>query len=279
MTIREALQYGADVLWAVPDPRIDAELLLCDVLNMRRMTLALNAVQALTDEQERRYRELLSIRLTRKPLQYILGTQSFFGCELRVDARALIPRQETEILCELALQSLQGLQRPAVADLCTGSGAIAIVIKHSRPDAAVWATELSEAALALARQNARQNGADITFAQGDLLAPLAGRTFDCLVSNPPYIPSGEMDTLQPEVRCEPRMALDGGADGLTFYRRLAAEAPDYLNPKGKIFMEFGDGQAQDVQAIFDAAQRFGSLRVHRDLYGQPRILEAALGFA
>jgi len=278
MTVREALKSGAEALAAVPDPQLDAELLLCDVMRMRRMNLLLAAAQPLTAAQEARYRALLLRRAAREPLQYILGTQSFYGMELRVDPRVLIPRQETETLCERALESLRGVQNPRVADLCTGSGAIAILIKHSRPDAAVFATELSPQALELARENAESIGADVQFRQGDLLKPLEGQTFDCLVSNPPYIPSAALETLQPEVRLEPRMALDGGADGLLFYRRLAAEAPDYLKPEGKLLMEFGDGQARDVRAIFAETRRFSGLRVHLDLYGRPRILEAARTF-
>ena len=278
MTVREALKSGAEALAAVPDPQLDAELLLCDVMRMRRMNLLLAAAQPLTAAQEARYRALLLRRAAREPLQYILGTQSFYGMELRVYPRVLIPRQETETLCERALESLRGVQNPRVADLCTGSGAIAILIKHSRPDAAVFATELSPQALELARENAESIGADVQFRQGDLLKPLEGQTFDCLVSNPPYIPSAALETLQPEVRLEPRMALDGGADGLLFYRRLAAEAPDYLKPEGKLLMEFGDGQARDVRAIFAETRRFSGLRVHLDLYGRPRILEAARTF-
>lgn len=278
MTIREALQYGTGVLAAVPDPRVDAELLLCDVMQLQRMMLALNASQTLTQAQEQRYRELLELRAARKPLQYILGSQSFYGMELQVDERVLIPRPETEILCERALQSVQPIQQPRIADLCTGSGAIAITLKSQRPDAMVWATELSADALALAQENARQAGTTITFLQGDLLNPLAGNLFDCIVSNPPYIPSQALDTLQPEVRREPRMALDGGADGLLFYRRLANEASDYLKSKGKIFMEFGDGQADAIRAIFEKSRQFSGLQVHRDLYGHPRILEASHSF-
>lgn len=278
MTVREALHAGAGALAAVPDPRLDAELLLCRVLEVPRMTLLLSAARELTPAQEARYQTLLSQRAAREPLQYILGSQSFYGCELLVDERVLIPRPETELLCERALKRLQAIRQPAVADVCTGSGALAIAIKRERPDAAVWAADLSDAALALARENAECNGAAIEFRQGDLLRPLAGQTFDGIVCNPPYIPAALIETLQPEVTKEPRMALDGGIDGLDFYHRLANEAPDSLKPGGLLFAEFGDGQAAAVATIFTAAQAFQDVRIHRDLAGHPRFVEAAHRF-
>ncbi|MBE0601095.1 MAG: peptide chain release factor N(5)-glutamine methyltransferase [Firmicutes bacterium] len=275
MTIREALRLGTETLSAVPDPRVDTELLLGHALPMARMALALNPAQPLTTAQEQAFRQALERRKGREPLQYILGTQSFCGVELAVNEAVLIPRPETETLCELALQRIESLQSPAVADICTGSGAIAVAVKVSRPDAAVWATELSPQALSVARDNARRNGADITFVQGDLMEPLQGMTFDCILSNPPYIKAGELASLQPEVRREPRMALDGGADGLRFYRRLAQDAPRHLKRGGRIWLELGDGQASDVSALFEAAG-FAGVRVHSDLFGKPRVLEALL---
>ena len=276
MTIREALRLGAETLAQVPDPRIDAAYLLSDVLKIGRLALELNPGQTLAPEQEQRYRAALRRRRDREPLQYILGTQSFFGLELAVSPDVLIPRPETETLCELALHRLGTMQTPAVADICTGSGAIAIAVKKARPDAAVWATELSSAALTLARENAENNGADITFLQGDFMQPLQGLTFDCILTNPPYIQTGDLTSLQPEVRVEPRMALDGGEDGLTFYRRLAQDAPRFMKPGGCVFAELGDGQAQAVSVLLRETKRFTNIRVHADLYQKPRVLEAQL---
>lgn len=274
MTIQEATRFGTAKLSAVPDPRIDAELLLCSVLEMKRLLLFLNASQELTEEQERQYLAFLSLRADRKPLQYILGTQCFYGCELQVDEAVLIPRQETEILCERALQGMEKTRKPAVADICTGSGAIAIAIKKLRPDADIWATDLCPNALRVAEANAEHNQAEITFLEGDLLKPLNGLTFDLIVSNPPYIKTEELSSLQPEVRREPCMALDGGADGLMFFRRIAQDAPERLNPGGRIFVEFGDGQAQDVADIFIASRQFDDIHIHVDLTGRQRVLEA-----
>ena len=279
MTIREATQFGAAQLAAVPDPHIDAELLLSAVMGMKRLTLFLNAAQELTAQQERHYRRSLGLRADREPLQYILGTQHFYGNELRVDETVLIPRPETEILCEQALAAMEAMRAPTVADVCTGSGAIAITIKKNRPDAGVWATDLSPEALRTAKENAGRNGTAITFLRGDLLAPLAGKTFDMIVSNPPYIQSDALAALQPEVRREPRMALDGGGDGLSFYRRLAQDAPLYLHPNGRMLVEFGDGQAEDVAGIFAQSGRFENLHIHLDLFGHERILSAHCRFS
>ena len=275
MTIREALRLGADTLREVPDPLVDAELLLSDALKLPRMVLKLNPAQELTPSQERAYLRALERRKSREPLQYILGVQYFCGVELAVNDAVLIPRPETETLCEIALKRLETLRRPAVADLCTGSGAIAVAVKSARPDAEVFATELSHQALSVARDNASRNGADITFLQGDLMEPLRGKTFDLILSNPPYIKAGDLDTLQPEVLHEPRMALDGGEDGLVFYRRLAQGAPRYVKRGGGILLELGDGQAQAVTALFETAG-FAGVRVHSDLFGKPRVLEALL---
>lgn len=275
MTIREALRLGAETLRAVPDPLVDAELLLSDALKLPRMVLRLNPAQALAPAQEQAYLRALERRRGREPLQYILGLQYFCGAELAVSDAVLIPRPETETLCELALKRLEGVQRPAVADICTGSGAIAVAVKVARPDAKVYAAELSKEALSVARENAKRNGADVSFVQGDLMEPLRGKTFDLILSNPPYIRTGDLDTLQPEVLKEPRVALDGGEDGLRFYRRLAQDAQRYMKRGGGILVELGDGQARAVTALFDAAGFLG-VRVHNDLFGKPRVLEALL---
>ena len=278
MTVLDALRQGEAALKHTPDPKLDAQLLLCHVLHVGRMGLLMSPAWKLTPMQEARYGELLHLRAGRQPLQYILGLQDFYGLELKVNESVLIPRQETETLCEKALRCLEAVREPAVADLCTGSGAIAIVLKKNRPGARVWATELSPGALALAKENAAASGAEITFLEGDLLEPLRSLRFDCIVSNPPYIASAELAALQPEVRREPRMALDGGPDGLLFYRRLAQDVPAYLNPDGKLYLEFGAGQAEPVSALFTGAG-FTGVRIHRDLFGKERVLEAQFRFS
>lgn len=275
MTIRQAILQAAQQLEAaqVPDPRIDAEFILCHVTGMERMNLLMSGAKELTEEQEQRFSSLLLSRARRTPVQYLLGAQVFYGREFQVDERVLIPRQETEELCEYGLAFLNALPHPSALDLCTGSGAIAVTLKCECPRAAVSASDLSRDALALAAQNAQLNRADIVFHQGDLWQPLAGMTFDLILSNPPYIPTADCFELQQEVLKEPRMALDGGADGLDFYRRIAHGAPLHLKPGGLIAVEVGIHQAQDVAELFRQAG-LGHVSVRKDLYGIERIVSA-----
>lgn len=275
MTIRHALQSAARALEeaGVPDARADAEWLLAHVTGQSRMELRLAASTELTREQERRFSSLLLSRAQRRPLQYLLGTQDFYGLSIAVDERALIPRQETEELCQWGLSLLEALPAPQALDLCTGSGAIAVALKRHCPRAQVCASDLSASALSLARENARANGADIRFFQGDLWEPLAGLRFDLIVSNPPYILSAECAALQAEVLFEPRMALDGGPDGLDFYRRIAQGAAAHLNPGGWLLLEVGQGEAADVvRLLTEAGLADGTVR--SDIYGVPRMVGA-----
>ncbi len=276
MTIREALPQAVSALEAagIPDPRTDAALLLADVTGLSPMELSLQGTQALTPWQGRRFSSLLLSRASRKPLQYLLGTQGFYGLSLAVDQRALIPRPETEILCELALGLLRGMESPKVLDLCTGSGAIALAIQRQCPSATMTATDLSGEALALARENAHRCQAPIRFLAGDLFAPVAGETFDCIVSNPPYIETEACRALQAEVLFEPLMALDGGADGLAFYRRIAKEAAQHLRPGGVLCLEIGDTQGEAVGALLEAEGRYQNVSIHRDLNGLQRVVVA-----
>ncbi len=274
LNYREAIALGRQALAAVPDPEVDALALLGEAMGEPPLNLRLRAMDSLTPEQEERYRSLLLLRAQRQPLQYMLGTQCFFGLDFAVDARVLIPRQETETLCELALAAMRAHPAPRVLDLCTGSGAIAVTLKRLCPHAAVVAADISEDALAVAAHNAVKNGVQVRFVQGDLLAPVAGECFDLIVCNPPYIASAACDTLQPEVLREPRLALDGGADGLAFYRRLAAQAPQCLLPHGHLMVEVGDTQAADVAMLFKTTGVLQDVLIHRDLYGMERFVAA-----
>lgn len=275
MTIKQAILQAEQAFEkaGVPDPRIDAELILCHLTGMNRMSILMQGATTLTSEQEQRFSSLLLSRTQRKPLQYLLGTQAFYGLDFHVDDRVLIPRQETETLCEWGVAHLRKLEHPRALDLCTGSGAIAVTLKHECPHAEVTAADLSADALEVAASNAKWNHTDIRFVQGDLWQPLEGEVFDLILSNPPYIPTEDCDTLQQEVMQEPRMALDGGADGLHFYRRIAQGAPAHLNPNGLIAVEVGIGEAQDVAALF-AAAGLCDVQIINDLYGVERIVSA-----
>lgn len=222
---------------------------------------------------------LLLSRASRKPLQYLLGQQCFYGLDFDVDERVLIPRPETETLCEIALAFLRAHPAPAprALDLCTGSGAIAITLKHLRPAAQVTATDISPDALAVAAHNAAQNQAEVTFLQGDLFAPLKGQCFECIVSNPPYIEKDICPTLQPEVLMEPVLALDGGADGLDFYRAIVNAAVDHLTPGGLLAMEIGEAQGQAVCGLILAQGGYHAPTIHQDLCGKDRVVCAYAG--
>ena len=272
MTVLEALRGAEKRLAAVPDPRLDAEYLLAETLRLGRLELLLNKQRALTAAEQGAFEALLARREKREPLQYILGSQSFMGFSFKTDPRALIPRFDTEALCEEAL----ALLRPgdAVLDLCTGTGALAVALKKLCPQARVTASDVSREALSLARENAQALGAEVRFVEGDLFQPLAGERFQGIVSNPPYIPSGLRGRLQPEVEKEPALALFAGADGLDFYRRIAKEAPDYLLPGGWLALEIGDGQGEAVAALLKA--QFEAIRILKDLSGLPRVVSARL---
>ncbi len=278
MTIADILHHATEQLHQaeVPDPALDAAMLLSAVLDMPMLEMKLRSMEMLTKEQEQRFSSLLLLRAKREPLQYVLKTQCFYGLDLTVDERVLIPRQETETLCEMAIRFLSSHDDGKALDLCTGSGAIAITIASQCPHIEVFATDVSEDALSVARLNAKQNDTIITFVQGDLFAGVEGQRFDVIVSNPPYIPSKECETLQQEVRFEPILALDGGDDGLDFYRRIAVEAKDHLLPKGRLYLEVGDHQAMAVCELLTKTNAYKEIGFEKDLYGLARIVCATM---
>jgi release factor glutamine methyltransferase len=260
VTVLEAIQRSTEFLAkkGVDSPRLQTELLLAHLLQRPRMQLYLNFERALTPPEIESFRELVKRRGLREPLQHILGTTSFCGLEIAVNRHVLIPRPETELLAERGWTFLNQLSPPnpqpsTALDFGTGSGCLAIALAHHCPAAQVQAIDVSPAALALARENAARHGlaGRIEFREGDGFAAVpAGKQFDLIISNPPYIPSAEIATLQPEVRdYDPGGALDGGPEGLDYYRRLAAEAGPFLKPGGRLMLEIGDGQAARVGEI------------------------------
>ena len=270
MNVRYALQWAEEELRAIPDPRLDGEYLLADVLGVPRLALLLDKHRELSPAEQAAYRALVARRKQREPLQYILGTQPFMGLPFKTDPRALIPRNDTEALCEAALEKAASGMR--VLDLCTGSGALAIALAHHCPGAQVTAVDLSPDALALARENAKALGVGVRFFQGDLFAPVEGECFDMILSNPPYIPDGLRGKLQAEVEKEPAMALFAGPDGLDLYRRIAREAPGHLKAGGWLLLEIGDGQFDQVAALL--RDHFTAIERINDLNGLPRVIRA-----
>ena len=274
MTIREALAQAAARLETagVPDARLDAELLLARVLHEDRLRMRLDGQRTLGDAQRSEYDTLIARRQTREPLQYIEGEAAFMGLTFRVAPGVLIPRQDTEILCEEALLRMKPGTR--VLDVGTGSGALAVSLARLGRDAQVTAVDVSDAALAIARDNARRLGAQVRFVKSDCFAALAGERFDLIVSNPPYISREEMETLMPEVQREPELALAGGEDGLDFYRRIAREAPAHLLPGGCLLFEIGWRQRDAVSAL--VRESVGEPFSLRDYGGNWRVVGAPL---
>ena len=260
MTVREVIQRSTEFLQrhGVDSPRLQAELLLAHLLKLPRLQLYLNHDRALAEPELNALRSLVQRRSKREPLQHLVGSTSFGGLEL---AAAALAKNTT----------------PIALDFGTGTGCLAIALATHCKTAQVHALDISEAALALARANAQRHGLTerISFHHGDGFGALAaGLRFDLIVSNPPYIPTAEIATLQAEVRdFDPHAALDGGADGLDFYRLLAREAPAWLNVGGGLFAEFGDGQETALASLFSGSG-WRAVAVHRDLTGRPRVLEA-----
>ena len=281
MTVLEVIQRSAEFLAkkGVDSPRLQVELLLSSVLLVPRLKLYLDFDRKLTPAELEAARELVRRRGHREPLQHILGSTCFCGLEIKVNRHVLVPRPETERLAERAWQYLCGRDSPGATalDFGTGSGCVAIAVAANCPDARVHAADISAEALRFARENAVSNNVadNIQFHCGNGFAALpSGVSFDLIVANPPYIPSAEIDALAPEVRdYDPRLALDGGADGLDFYRRLAAEAPGFLRPAGRMMLESGDGQTERIGEIV-VRHKWVVESVEADYTGRPRIVIA-----
>jgi len=284
MTVLEVIQRSAEFLTkkGVDSPRLQAELLLAHVLKLPRMQLYLNFERSLSTPDLEGMRELVRRRGLREPLQQVTGSTSFCGLEIAVTREVLVPRPETELLAESAWIFLKTPPpappcAPNALDFGTGSGCLAIALAAKCPAAQICALDISSAALLVARANAARHQLEdrIAFFPGDGFGALPeAAEFDLIVSNPPYIPSGDIAGLSPEVRdFEPRQALDGGPDGLDYYRRLAVEAPPWLRLEGRLMVEFGDGQADSLRAIF-TAQKWVVEAVQEDYTHRPRILVA-----
>lgn len=279
MRYREAYDLGRGQLAAFLQERerdLEARLLLEHVCGTRLETLLTEPERPLTEDEETRYLQLLARRGERIPLAYLCGEASFMGLTFAVNEAVLIPRQDTELLVEEAMQQMTGGTR--VLDLCTGSGCVLLSLLHYSMDCEGTGTDLSEEALAVARENAGRLGLSDTasFRHGDLFGALDpdDRPYDLIVSNPPYIRTDVIGTLMPEVRAhEPEMALDGGPDGLAFYRRIAKEAPAHLTIGGGLLMEIGYDQGDAVREILER-EGYYEVEVRKDYNGLDRVVSA-----
>ena len=257
----------------IETPRLDAEVLLSHVLEKPRIYLYVHYDQPLDPGELAAYRGFVRRRAVREPVAYLLGERAFMGLTFVVSPAVLVPQPDTETLVSEAEKRLRGKSGARIADVGTGSGAIALSLLHALPDLTAAAVDVSLAALKVARENAARLALmdRVAFYEGDLLAPLLGQTFDAILSNPPYIPRNDIAALPPEVQAEPHLALDGGADGLDFYRRLTREAAAFLRPGGFLAVEAGQGEAA---AILDMARANGwaEVEIAQDLAGIDRVV-------
>jgi release factor glutamine methyltransferase len=264
----------------VDSPRLAAQVLLAHALGCDRVGLYLQFDKPLGEEELGRYRELVRRRLAGEPVAYLVGSQEFWSISLAVDPRVLIPRRDSETLVEVILEEVADRAAPIrIADIGTGSGALALALARELPAAQLVAVDLSAGALAVAGENAArlELAARIDLRSGDLLEPLAGDRFDILVANLPYVRSADIEQLAPEVRREPRAALDGGADGLDLVRRLAAGCAAHLEPGGLVALEHGFDQDAAVREILARAPGpFAPATTRPDLGGRPRVTIARL---
>ena len=255
----------------IPDPAVDASLLLSFLTERPPLILRLDADTELDNDLILTFESLAFRRLKREPLQYILREGVFCGRVFHVDPRVLIPRPETELLCEWAEDLLSRFDSADILDLCCGSGCIGISVKLDHPSVSVFCSDVSHDALQVARANASRLHADVRFVQGDLFSPWGNRCFHMIICNPPYIPSDDCLSLQPEVLREPLSALDGGPDGLSIYRRICMESPRHLMPGGILLMELGDGESDMVESLMLNAG-FSSVTVRCDYQALPRMI-------
>jgi release factor glutamine methyltransferase len=277
---------GSLVAWAAADfrargiesPRLDAELLVAHALAIDRMRVFLDADRPLEGAELATLRDLVKRRRAFEPIAYLRGEREFYGLKFRVDKRVLVPRPDTETLVDAALaRSAHVSMSMRQLDLCTGSGCVAVAMARQRPTSTVFASDVSDGALAVARDNALRLGAyNVAFFESDLFAAFAGKRFDVITANPPYIASAEIATLMPDVRDhEPRLALDGGDDGLDLVRRIVAEAPDHLASGGLLALEIGAGEAPATVQLLEA-RGFTDVRVHRDIARIERVISGVV---
>ena len=263
----------------VESPEVNAEWLLASLLNCSRTDLPLRLDETIPDPQLEHLNSQAARRAKREPLQHILGTACFCGLEFQVTPAVLVPRPETEELIELAFEAAKTMPCPVIYDFGTGSGCIAVTLAKRLAKAKVIASDISDEALRLAKANAEQHEVikRVEFRQADGSALAAVEQVQLIVSNPPYIPTSEIAALEPEVRdYDPRLALDGGRDGLEFYRMLARLGQVALTPGGSLIAEFGDGQEDEIESILREAA-WPSVRFAEDLCGKPRIVIASTG--
>ena len=272
MTYREAVEFGTKCLTdaGVPDAALDAWYLLQMVCKIERSYYYVHGEEDITQDAQKEYEIAVQKRAEHIPLQYIIGEQEFMGLRFKVNSNVLIPRQDTETLVEQVLKIVKPGMK--VLDLCTGSGCVLISVLKNAPELTGMGSDISKTALLVAKENAKLHEVDAEWVRSDLFDHIT-ETFDVIMANPPYIPTGEILSLMPEVRdFEPENALDGGADGLDFYRKIAGQVKDYLNPGGYVYMEIGYDQGEAVSELMRNAG-FTEVEVIKDLARNDRVVK------
>jgi len=292
-TVSEILHKASQYLKkrGIPEPRIDAEVLLAHVLKIERLEIYLNLDCQLAEKQLSAYEELIERRAEREPVAFIVGYKEFMGLKFFVDKNVLIPRPETEILVENVIRKASDIKKSrsygcsrdnslVIVDLCTGSGNIAISLAKNIPSCKIYATDISEGAIQVARKNANFHNVEgrVEFLLGNLFSPLeelnSNLSADFVVSNPPYVKTSDLATLQPEIKKEPVCALEGGNEGLNFYQRIIPEALKYLVDGGYLVMEIGDRQGKEVMDLFKKEKQLCQFQLVTDYAGLDRVVMA-----
>lgn len=272
MTYREAVEFGTKCLTdaGVPDAALDAWYLLQMVCKIERSYYYVHGEEDITQDAQKEYEIAVQKRAEHIPLQYIIGEQEFMRLRFKVNSNVLIPRQDTETLVEQVLKIVKPGMK--VLDLCTGSGCVLISVLKNAPELTGMGSDISKTALLVAKENAKLHEVDAEWVRSDLFDNIT-ETFDVIMANPPYIPTGEILSLMPEVRdFEPENALDGGADGLDFYRKITGQVKDYLNPGGYVYMEIGYDQGEAVSELMRNAG-FTEVEVIKDLARNDRVVK------
>lgn len=276
MNISEILRSAATKLEAagIESARLDSEVLLAHILNCRRLYLYVDAGKNLSSAQVSRYENLIAQRAKKIPVAYLTGQREFMGLNFAVTSDVLIPRPDTEILAQFAIEKLSAVPNPTFVDIGTGSGAICVSVLKYVKNATAAAVDISKDAINCAAFNAEKFGVEdrLTFYVGNLFEPLRGKKFHAVISNPPYIPTKDLSTLQDDVKREPTLALDGGVDGLNFYKRIVDDAQNFLFSGGFLAVEIGINQASAVKNLF--AKNFTNIEIIRDLAGIERVVTA-----
>ncbi len=271
MNIEEVLQKATIKLKDnnIEEARSKARRLLAFTLEMSKEQIIMHNKEELTIEQENSYNEYVARIIIGEPIQYIIGKQEFMGIDFKVNPSVLIPQPDTEILVERTIEILKHLKEPKVLDLCTGSGAIAVSIAKYVPNSIIFASDISKQALEIARQNDNEN--KVNFVHSNLFENIDGE-FNVIVSNPPYIKTSEIQKLSKEVQNEPLLALDGGQDGLLFYREIIKQAHKYLEEQGYLCIEIGEDQKEQVITLINNCSYYKNIQAFKDLSGHDRVI-------